>query len=165
MAELTTRYNYAPLDARSIRVVVLSAAPNASHELNGRFETLSLDRPSKKFKALSYTWNGPLSRNLAVEGKSLLITPNCEAALRRLRSTKNELTIWIDAVCINQDDMSERSQQVTMMREIYEKAAGVCVWLGPDASSEVEAVMEELHSRWYNFSCESPQPMHELAVN
>ena len=35
-----------------------------------------------------------------------------------------------DAVCINQMDISELSRQVKRMKEIYEKAWSVAVWLG-----------------------------------
>lgn len=38
---------------------------------------------------------------------------------------------WIDAICINQSNVAERSQQVAMMSLIYTKAANVLLWLGP----------------------------------
>ena len=40
--------------------------------------------------------------------------------------------LCIDAVCINQEDLEERSKEVTRMRDIYQAASDVLVWLGPE---------------------------------
>lgn len=48
---------------------------------------------------------------------------------------------WIDAICINQADMDERSHQVSLMGLIYSRTAGVIVYLAPDIADE-----NELHS-------------------
>ena len=52
-------------------------------------------------------------------------------ALKYLRYEKERI-LWIDAVCINQDDKQERSYQVSMMSLVYTGARRVCVWLGDD---------------------------------
>ena len=39
--------------------------------------------------------------------------------------------LWVDALCINQNDSAERSQQVAIMNKIYKNARIVCTWLGP----------------------------------
>jgi len=59
-----------------------------------------------------------------------MVTENLDTALRSLRYTYDERVIWIDALCINQGDIRERTQQVTKMREIYSRATKVVVWLG-----------------------------------
>ena len=59
-------------------------------------------------------------------------TANLEAALREIRKREEGIFLWIDAICINQGDLQERGDQVTMMAEIYSHAAQVCIWLGPD---------------------------------
>jgi hypothetical protein len=41
-------------------------------------------------------------------------------------------TVWIDAICINQDDILERNVQVQMMGMVYEKATCVLIWLGEE---------------------------------
>ena len=51
-----------------------------------------------------------------------------------------KIAIWIDAVCINQSDLEERSQQVTMMRQIYSKATTVLIWLGEDDHTTASAL-------------------------
>jgi hypothetical protein len=62
----------------------------------------------------------------------LLIMPNCESALRRLRNAEETQILWIDSICINQgpDAIDERNQQVALMGEIYQNAQHVVVWVG-----------------------------------
>ena len=48
--------------------------------------------------------------------------------------------LWIDQVCINQEDPDERTMQVLLMREIYKKAAIVRVWLTKDTERLTKAV-------------------------
>lgn len=53
------------------------------------------------------------------------------SALRRLRQRHKSVTLWVDALCINQDNDLEKSQQVTLMTRIYSSATMVQAWLGP----------------------------------
>ena len=48
--------------------------------------------------------------------------------------------IWVDAICINQQDLRERSQQVSIMRDIYRLAADVVIWLGEDNGQAAAAI-------------------------
>ena len=54
-----------------------------------------------------------------------------------------DLLIWVDAICINQEDIPERNVQVTMMDRVYERAKAVFVWLG-EADSDCESIMGKL---------------------
>lgn len=64
------------------------------------------------------------------------VTKNLEAALRNLRyrpihsATSNDRVLWIDAICINQNDIQERNVQVRQMLDIYKSATRVVIWLG-----------------------------------
>ena len=58
------------------------------------------------------------------------ITKNLKAALRSLRSPYHEVRFWVDAVCINQGDDTERMHQVELMRDIYGSTRRTFVWLG-----------------------------------
>lgn len=62
----------------------------------------------------------------------LLITPNLDTALRRIRLPDRIRALWVDAICINQQDVAERGGQVQLMGSIYSKARQVIVWLGKD---------------------------------
>ena len=50
--------------------------------------------------------------------------------------TKNDafvgFDLWIDSLCINQNDIAERNAQVALMATIYASATSVVAWLGPD---------------------------------
>lgn len=70
----------------------------------------------------------------------LAIGENLNAALLMLRNSDSARTIWVDAICINQDDVNERNHQVHIMRKIYSNAASVIVWLGPESKSSRAAM-------------------------
>ena len=96
------------------------------------------------FEALSYTW-GSLRRSAAIvviEGsrRSLLrVGENLAEALRFLRLPEKPRVMWVDALCINQEDFGERGQQVARMAQIYSRAFKVVAWLGPDCDDVAEA--------------------------
>ncbi|KAG5797556.1 hypothetical protein H9Q69_003416 [Fusarium xylarioides] len=104
------------------------------------------------FHALSYCWGDPTEREdiflskegdfgNGKEGMPFSIGKSAAQALRRLRLEDETLVIWIDAVCINQDDLEERAQQVTLMSQIYSLASVVHIWLGED-NHGVEAYLK-----------------------
>lgn len=91
-----------------------------------------------KYEALSYNWGGEVrTRSIVCNGKSFPVTENCYKALKALgvrcfkRSKPLALPkLWIDAICINQDDNEERSGQVAMMGAIFHSATLTIVHLG-----------------------------------
>ncbi len=86
------------------------------------------------YSALSYTWGNSKERfPIMVDDKKLYVTKSLRDFLRQVRDKKTTLKYWIDAVCINQADLAEREQHVKFMRDIYEKAKAVTVWLGTAA--------------------------------
>lgn len=83
------------------------------------------------FEALSYTWGTrSIEQSIYVAGKRISITPNCAGAIRSLRHRNRVRVLWIDAICINQNDSHERAEQVGMMVEIYARAERTVVYLG-----------------------------------
>jgi hypothetical protein len=88
-----------------------------------------------EYLALSYTW-GDLSnrRDIYINGHKFSITSNLYQALQHLRSNTAVRHLWIDAICINQND----NEQVPRMREVYSRAQCVIVWLGRDIEPEDE---------------------------
>jgi hypothetical protein len=67
-----------------------------------------------------------------VDGLPTLITTNLESALRRLRLVQDPRIIWADALCINQQDVDERSTRVALIGRIYEDCREVQIWLGEE---------------------------------
>lgn len=80
-----------------------------------------------------------------VDGLEFDVTSNLEAALRALRS-RGHKKVWVDALCINQKDLTERSLQVLRMGIIYSKAKNVLVWLGP-ASKESDSAFDYMEGK------------------
>jgi hypothetical protein len=108
--------------------------------------------PPPQYTALSYTWGCTrLTRQLLVNGILIRITESLDIALRHLQREREVLTLWVDAVCINQNDNDEKSQQVTQMTEIYRSSTRVLVWLGPERDESdkvidyVELIGREYH--------------------
>jgi Heterokaryon incompatibility protein (HET) len=70
-----------------------------------------------------------------VNKQRLDVTKNLHVALLYLRDHFLERTLWVDAICINQNDKKERGQQIRLMANIYSRAARVLVWLGETAGA------------------------------
>ncbi|KAH7316975.1 heterokaryon incompatibility protein-domain-containing protein [Stachybotrys elegans] len=97
-----------------------------------------------KFHALSYMWgDGQASCDILLNGAAFGVRQNLWDALRYLRTHAADTSYWIDAICINQDDLAERNRQVRIMHHIYFRADTVVVWLGKKYA-EYEAGLPDL---------------------
>ena len=95
------------------------------------------------FEALSYFWGDETIKTpIIVSGYRLEVTENLKLALIHLRDSKTPRTIWIDAICINQQDDNEKALQVAEMTAIYSKAQQTIVWLGEERDSSGEVIQE-----------------------
>jgi len=88
------------------------------------------------YYALSYAW-GDTSHKRFVEIRGfdvkIAVTKNCCDALRSLRHTASTVRLWINAICINQQDAVEKARQVGIMGHIYRRAAAIIAYVGePD---------------------------------
>jgi hypothetical protein len=123
---------------RSIRLLNLHPSSDLSAPLDVRLFEASLDDfPSDKlsYEALSYVWGAPEgSVPSTCDDKELLITPNCNNALRHLRLPDQQRTLWVDAICIDQgnsvESLKERNTQIILMGEVYHTAERTLCWLG-----------------------------------
>jgi hypothetical protein len=129
-------FAYEPLDVGFIRVLdVLSEDITEPGDIRVRLRSVRLEEAS--YDAISYTWGHPAkTRGIVIGNKWLPVTENAFEVLgdriSRLGSTR---TLWIDCICINQEDDDEKARQVCLMSEIYKRANRTIVWLGqlPDA--------------------------------
>lgn len=124
-------YVQAPLvtDRREIRILAL-ASGTGDDVLRGDLVVESLNYDDLDYTALSYTWSGPVSESAIFIGDvPLHITENLELALHRIRGRSRLKNLWIDAICINQDDYEKKSVHVSLMRDIYADATLALVWL------------------------------------
>jgi len=151
-------------EPKSIRLLTILPG-NHDDTIELKLEIADLDQ-KPNYHALSYVWNPPALHDsplakVICNGIFVEVTPNLGAALRRLRpsrpSTCSNLgnaigskepagdfkllrRIWIDALCVNQQDLDERSDQVSLMKYIYDGAEKVIVWLGEDDGFALEAI-------------------------
>ncbi|KAH8801356.1 heterokaryon incompatibility protein-domain-containing protein [Xylogone sp. PMI_703] len=120
-----------------------------------RLEPDPLDSP-RGYVALSYTWGQQLpSVPIIINGRIKMVSENLYLALLHLRQRRYK-TIWIDALCINQDDLQERAAQVQRMKDIYEQAFLVYIWLG-DSDRFTTRGFDEL-SRMLSYASMGIQP-------
>ncbi|KAK0619562.1 heterokaryon incompatibility protein-domain-containing protein [Immersiella caudata] len=120
------------LGARTFRLLRLNPGPWWLHNISASLAEYHLDDPPP-YKALSYAWDNGINHNNALlrcNGVELSISWNLHGALRRLRHASRPVHVWVDAICINQKDDNERTHQVQMMRDIYERSEEVSIWLG-----------------------------------
>ena len=136
-SETTETYRYVELNyelGQEIRLLVIE--PGSSKDgIRCNIITVNLlDKP--EYEALSYTWatedgDDSLSQTIYCDTHltTLRVTKNCEAALLRLRRLGLRRTVWIDALCIDQNNIAERNYQVSLMEKIYRGASKVLVYL------------------------------------
>ncbi|UJO16226.1 uncharacterized protein CLAFUR5_04851 [Fulvia fulva] len=110
----------------NIRLVeLLPGKPNAALETRLRVHDLE-QAPS--YDALSYVWGTQKDKKAIVcSGKTLQITRNLEAALRRMRHLDRSKLLWTDAICMCQDDVVEKTHHVGFMDKVYRRADRVLV--------------------------------------
>lgn len=125
-------YPYTPLgsERREIRLLMLRPGEPAS-PIRCDLLQANLDA-SPSYTALSYTWGDTsVTKCISIGGQEALVTENLESALQHLRNPTCTVTLWVDAICVNQADPEERSSQVQLMRWIFGDASAVVIWLGP----------------------------------
>lgn len=182
-------YQYSPLNEAAQEIRLLKLLPG-KHSSGVRvcLETTSLtDHFVPDFDAVSYAWgsqDNPVNIFIREEGvdSTLAVTQNLAEALPYLRHRFESRMLWIDAICVNQQDAEERSSQVQRMADIYSQAQTVLVWLGPEShdsslalecvrkvSSKVEVdwglqivtpISDELH--WANLDAKLPFSAEEF---
>ena len=155
-------YKYLPLDAESseIRLLGLETSTSLTDPIVCRLIKFSLGGapkygpPESIYTPLSYCWGTMSSaKHIVVNGQSFLVTPSLYSALLHFRKSgqnvpnafikeeaKKETFWWMDAICINQNDLDERNSQVGLMTILYKQAQMVHVWLGEESKDSVRAM-------------------------
>lgn len=125
---------YTTLDSRQKEIRVLELLPGAyNDDLIMHLQVTRLNTGFLKFNALSYVWGQEKCAHKAfVNGQGISLGQNLDCALRSLRHNVSGHFFWIDAICINQEDLAERSQQVQLMGDLFSSAEEVIIWLGAE---------------------------------
>ena len=136
-------FQYAPLSAPDhIRLLrILAETSHTPDTVAVSLEEFAL--VDEAYECLSYTWDGPRNCDVGQQwttNHKLILCNGCAAYIRQnlhdalvdLRTLGILGPIWIDALCINQEMLDERSSQVSMMARIYKGSTRVIVWLGKE---------------------------------
>ncbi|KAF2681861.1 HET-domain-containing protein, partial [Lentithecium fluviatile CBS 122367] len=137
------------LNPASKEICIILLPPKSSDDDDYQLECgllyTSLDDDHRlQYEALSYCW-GNVDDTIPIElcyladsddtsdfctAQQYQVIRSLHAALRRFQSAGKSRFLWVDAICINQNDPVERSNQVRFMSQIYSKSERVLVWLG-----------------------------------
>ncbi|TGO61751.1 hypothetical protein BOTNAR_0124g00020 [Botryotinia narcissicola] len=136
------------LDSSTIRLLSLMPSRNETAALQGQLHNYFLqdsDKETHLYEALSYVWGGidDPPHSIYINGNSLSITANLHVALLRLRNHTLERVMWVDALCINQQDDQEKGLQIQLMPRIYGQAAQVIVYFG-EAADDSDMALESI---------------------
>lgn len=128
-------YQYSAIGAPT-NIRVLDILPgDVNSEIRFRLREKELGNRNIYY-ALSYAWGPPVfTHKIYSEEGSIQVTKNLWEALRHYREADRIKTLWVDAVCINQANVLERSQQIFLMRE----SKRVLIWLGLESPSVLPA--------------------------
>ncbi|KAI0407015.1 heterokaryon incompatibility protein-domain-containing protein [Xylaria palmicola] len=146
---MSRRFAYSRLEEHDhIRLLLLRPAASRNEGLAGSLRHISLNDHHRDlidpYTALSYVWGEPMAADaIRLDGLDVGITANLGAALRDLRDTRRTHRVWADALCIDQDNMAERSQQVALMEHIYSRANSTVIYLG-SLTPGVEVLLREV---------------------
>lgn len=123
---------YYPLRNERIRLLKLRPG-RGSQPLNARlFESSNWKTSYDSYEALSYAWGTDKpSHHIFLNGEDFYISGKLYQALKALRHDHGEITLYVDALCINQVDLEEKNTQVALMGDVYKAATRVINWLGP----------------------------------
>ncbi|KAH8803582.1 HET domain-containing protein [Xylogone sp. PMI_703] len=136
---LTQPYSYAPIATNAIRLFRF----DISDVISGSLKEVTVN-DSPPYYTLSYRWEIQKPEiPIYIDGRVLHVTDSLAKAIRQLGKLDSKDSIprynvkwvWIDRICINQNDTIERSRQVQLMGRIYSQAIRTLIWLGPDIES------------------------------
>lgn len=120
--------------AKEIRLVRIHLEADETLPIHLTIKCVSLaDQPV--YETLSYTWGAPHpTSEIEVHHTDATTTKfsvrqNLHDFLVQFRKEQNEAWLWIDQICINQEDLEEKSHQVIQMAQVYSQAVQVNIWL------------------------------------
>lgn len=130
---LNETYKYEPLLLRKTYIRLLILNPGTGEDvLVGTIRTVDLDAPElDSFEAISYVWGShEKDQSILINGRPLPITTSLREALLQTRLPERPRTLWVDSVCINQNDNIEKGHQVFAMGRIYKTSRRTLICLG-----------------------------------
>ncbi|KAK7984404.1 hypothetical protein PG989_011806 [Apiospora arundinis] len=143
---MADNYVYEPLDLakESLRLLRLCKGYPLDEIRCELHQSLLSDSEGVPYEALSYTWGSKLTNDsprVLIGDHKVPVTKNLFEALCSLRLRNEDRLLWIDALCIDQNDHREKGHQVGQMSSVYRNAERVLVWLGP-SSHAIDDLMD-----------------------
>lgn len=130
---MTERQIHRPLKEGQTRLLILEPGSHQDSIVLRLVQCWPHSAPP--FDALSYVWGDQKRKTtITLDAQPFEVTVNLHWALQRTRDPHQTRVIWADAICINQVDLQERSQQVAMMGSIFSNARQVLVCTGDPPS-------------------------------
>lgn len=146
-------YEYRPLDRerKEIRLLILETG-FGNDILRCTLKHAFLDAsPSPVYETISYVCGNPNEKaTIILHGSETQVLATSEAALRCMRLRQKRRVIWIDSICIDQNNLLERGHQVGMMYSIYSQTSHNLIWLGaddgtmPNVMNSMAAMLKEI---------------------
>ena len=153
-------YEYSALDEDASEIRLMTLLPGRfKDDISITLKTVTLTKEhTPQYEALSYVWGSKknpvaisvkarkpeCSKSFSLVGlsrrRTIPVTENLAKALPYLRKEDEPRVLWIDAICVNQQDLAERGHQVKRMAAVYSMASRVMVWLGPESQNSTLAL-------------------------
>jgi hypothetical protein len=116
-------YQYTPIENTEGAIRLLILRGGTGRDIDCDLIDSTIDNRDRPYEAVSYTWGPDFASDLIkIRGKDLPVTFILGLILRDLRSPDVDRVIWVDAVCINQQDAIEKGYQVAQMKDIFRSA-------------------------------------------
>lgn len=124
-----SEYIYSSVAAGEVRLLRL---PRRLPYCNLNIEVVTVKlTEAPPYEAISYTWGiSKQTRDIWLDGRVFTTSVAAHEVLQGRSSVWRSRLVWIDYICINQEDLSEKAAQVEQMTEVYSQAQRVVVWLG-----------------------------------
>ncbi|KAL9114344.1 MAG: hypothetical protein Q9227_001766 [Pyrenula ochraceoflavens] len=164
--ESLTRALYDDLPSKAwFRLLFLEPSQNFSSPMFCRLKAFQRTQMKLKYETLSYAWregegegetypaNGchdytdQRLPEVLCNGIRISIQKNLALALLRIRDRSRPRALWVDAICIDQKNIFERTQQTQVMSEIYSQSYRTIVWLGLARMSPTRRESKKTHDK------------------
>lgn len=162
---------YHPLDPGRREFRLVRILYTGSSEIECHLEVFSLNE-IPVYTALSYAWTeDEASRQILLNGKAFPVRPNLHEFLKQMHAEQHSGWIFIDAICINQNEDAEKASQIGLMGSLFGTAQEVVAWQGVDfeykgqrvsVSGPLELYLEAFVAYWSGHSFDTPISELEL---
>ncbi|KAF2258549.1 HET-domain-containing protein, partial [Lojkania enalia] len=160
--ENTPKFTHPPLESSSGQIRLLKISPGDFNDiitctLNIFDTSIAPESRPHEYIALSYTW-GPASptRQILVNSGTAIVRQNLWEFLVVARELIPDQLVWIDQICINQEDNDDKNHQVRLMSKIYRRASSVIVWLG-SPTNDSDLAMDFISRRAFDMTYSIPK--------